>query len=71
MHKILMEDKLNLSVEGQHRLNPTLDEVVRKEVSKLLDSEIIYPISDSFWVSPVYVVPKKGKITIRRTEIMS
>ncbi|XP_022846278.1 uncharacterized protein LOC111369022 [Olea europaea var. sylvestris] len=61
MHKILMEDD---SVEHQRRLNPNMQEVVRKEVSKLLDARIIYPISDSHWVSPVQVVPKKGGITV-------
>ncbi|XP_019057612.1 PREDICTED: uncharacterized protein LOC109116505, partial [Tarenaya hassleriana] len=35
-----------------------------KEVLKLLDAGIIYPISDSAWVSPVQVVPKKGGITV-------
>src|SRR5215470_13831138 len=39
-------------------------DVVKKEVIKLLDAGIIYPISDSTWVSPVQVVPKKGGITV-------
>ena len=39
-------------------------EVVKKEILKLLDAGIIYPISDSKWVSPVQVVPKKTGITI-------
>ncbi|CAM8953801.1 unnamed protein product [Rhodiola kirilowii] len=39
-------------------------EVVQKEVQKLLDADVIYPISDSKWVSPVHVVPKKTGITI-------
>ena len=38
-----------------------MKEVVRKEVLKWLDVEVIYPISDSSWVSPEQVVPKKGK----------
>ena len=29
---------------------------------------MIYPISDSAWVSPVQVVPKKGGTTVIRTE---
>ncbi|MBN8133997.1 hypothetical protein J0J29_23385, partial [Vibrio vulnificus] len=41
-----------------------MKEVVRAEVIKLLDAGIIYPISDSAWVSPVQVVPKKGGITV-------
>jgi hypothetical protein len=36
----------------------------KAEVIKLLDAGIIYPISDSKWVSPIYVVPKKAGITV-------
>ncbi|CAM8951321.1 unnamed protein product [Rhodiola kirilowii] len=39
-------------------------EVVQKEIQKLLDANVIYPISDSQWVSPVHVVPKKTGITV-------
>ncbi|XP_022869597.1 uncharacterized protein K02A2.6-like [Olea europaea var. sylvestris] len=68
MHKILMEDGSKPSMEGQRRLNPTLEEVVQKKVLKLLDVGIIYPISDSSWVSPVHVVPKKGGIIVEKIE---
>jgi hypothetical protein len=39
-------------------------EVVKKEVLKLLKAGVIYPISDSEWVSPVQVVPKKGGMNV-------
>ena len=68
MHHILLEDGHKPSVEAQRRLNPTMKEVVQKEVLKWLDTEVIYPISDSAWVSPVQVVPKKGGTTVIRTE---
>lgn len=45
-----------------------MKEVVRKEVVKLLDAGLIYPISDSPWVSPMHVVPKKGGTIIIRNE---
>ena len=45
-----------------------MKEVVREEVLKLLDVGIIYPISDSQWVSPVQVVPKKSGITVVENE---
>jgi hypothetical protein len=45
-----------------------MKEVVKKEVLKLLDVGIIYPISDSQWVSLVQVVPKKGGITVVKNE---
>ncbi|CAM8943900.1 unnamed protein product [Rhodiola kirilowii] len=41
-------------------------EVVQKEIQKLLDADVIYPISDSRWVSPVHVVPKKTGSQLRR-----
>ena len=68
MHRILLEEGYKPSVEAQRRLNPTMKEVVRKEVLKWLDTGVIYPISDSAWVSPVQVVPKKGGTTVIRTE---
>ena len=43
MHWILLEDGLKSSVEAQWRLNPTMKEVVRKEVLKWLDARVIYP----------------------------
>ncbi|XP_058766048.1 uncharacterized protein LOC131639583 [Vicia villosa] len=68
MHKILMEDDHKPVVQPQRRLNPAMKEVVRKEVVKLLDAGMIYPISDSAWVSPVHVVPKKGGTTVIKNE---
>jgi len=38
------------------------------EILKLLDNEIICPISDSQWVSPVHVVPKKSGFTVEENE---
>ncbi|GJY73010.1 reverse transcriptase domain-containing protein [Tanacetum coccineum] len=63
-HKILMEDEFKPSVQPQRRLNPNIKEVVKKDVIKLLDAGLIYPISDSPWVSPVQVVPKKEGMTV-------
>ncbi|GJW84492.1 reverse transcriptase domain-containing protein [Tanacetum coccineum] len=63
-HKILMEDNVKPTVQHQRRVNPKIHEVIKKEVIKLLDTGLIYPISDSPWVSPVHCVPKKGGITV-------
>lgn len=68
MHKILMEDNFKPVVQPQYRLNPTMKEVVRKEVVKMLEAEMIYPISDGVWASHVQVVPKKGGITVIQNE---
>jgi hypothetical protein len=64
MHKIHLEEDTKPSREPQRRLNPTMQEVVRGEVIKLLDAGIIYPISDSKWVSPIHVVPKRAGVTV-------
>ncbi|GAU47732.1 hypothetical protein TSUD_386910 [Trifolium subterraneum] len=61
---IMMEENYKPIAQPQRRLNPTMKEVVRKEVVKLLEAGMIYPISDSAWVSPVQVVPKKGGMTV-------
>jgi len=45
-------------------------EVVKKEVTKLLQAGIIYPISDNTCVSPVHVVPKKSGITVVKNELI-
>ena len=68
MHKILLEENAKTSIEHQRRLNLVMKEVVRKEVLKMLNASFIYAISDSPWVSPVHVVPKKGGFTMIRNE---
>ncbi|GKB08014.1 reverse transcriptase domain-containing protein [Tanacetum coccineum] len=58
-HKILLEDDYEPSVQHQRRVNPKIHDVIKKEVEKLLDAGLIYPISDSPWVSPVHCVSNK------------
>nr|GEU95961.1 reverse transcriptase domain-containing protein [Tanacetum cinerariifolium] len=67
-HKILMEDDFKPTVQHQRRVNPKIHEVIKKEVLKLLDAGLIYPISDSPWVSPMQCVPKKGGFTVVENE---
>ncbi|CAN6557166.1 unnamed protein product [Malus baccata var. baccata] len=68
MHRILLEEGAKPYREAQHRLNPPMMDVVKKEIIKLLDCGVIYPISDSHWVSPVQVVPKKSGVTVVKNE---
>nr|GFC80449.1 reverse transcriptase domain-containing protein [Tanacetum cinerariifolium] len=63
-HKILLEDDFSPKVQSQMRVNPKIHDVIKKEVEKLLDAGLIYPISDRPWVSPVHYVPKKGGMTV-------
>ncbi|XP_068329677.1 uncharacterized protein [Pyrus communis] len=53
-----------------HRLKPYYESFVEhdKEIIKLLDCGVIYPISDSRWVSPVQVVPKKSGVTVIKND---
>ncbi|GJU19473.1 hypothetical protein Tco_1152815 [Tanacetum coccineum] len=58
-HKILIEDDFKPVIQPRRRLNPKVQDVVKNEIVKLLDSGLIYAISNSSWVSPIHVVPKK------------
>ncbi|CAN6567574.1 unnamed protein product [Malus baccata var. baccata] len=64
MHHIFLEEGAKPTREAQRRLNPPMMEVVKKEIIKLLDCGVIYPISDSRWVSPVQCIPKKSGVTV-------
>ncbi|GJX59372.1 hypothetical protein Tco_0290762 [Tanacetum coccineum] len=67
-HKIQLLDDKKPIVQKQRRLSPNMQEVVKKEIVKLLDTGIIYLIADSPWVSPIHYVPKKGGITVVTNE---
>ena len=55
-------------IEHQKRLNPVMKEVVKKEVLKWLQAGFIYAISNSPWVSPIQMVPKRGGMIVIRNE---
>nr|GEZ41438.1 reverse transcriptase domain-containing protein [Tanacetum cinerariifolium] len=67
-HKILLKEDYSPKVQSQRRVNPKIYDVIKKEVEKLLDAGLIYPISDSPWVSPIHCVPKKGGITVIKND---
>nr|GEV75355.1 reverse transcriptase domain-containing protein [Tanacetum cinerariifolium] len=67
-YKILMEEDYKPVVQSQRRVNPKIHEVIKKEVIKHLGAGMIYPISDSPWVSPVHCMPKKGGMTVVANE---
>nr|GEU41044.1 reverse transcriptase domain-containing protein [Tanacetum cinerariifolium] len=60
----LITEDFELAVQHQRRVNPKIYDVIKQEVLNLLDARLIYPISDSAWVSPVHCVPKKGGFTV-------
>nr|GEX80864.1 reverse transcriptase domain-containing protein [Tanacetum cinerariifolium] len=72
-HKILIEDDFKPMIQSQRRFNPKIYEVIKKEVIKLLDAGMIYPISDSPWEKCHFMV-REGivlghKISKNRLEV--
>nr|GFA70119.1 reverse transcriptase domain-containing protein [Tanacetum cinerariifolium] len=63
-----MEKDYKPAVQHQRRVNPKIHDVIKKEVEKILDAGLIYPIFDSPWVSPIHCVPKKGGFTVVENE---
>lgn len=68
MHKINLEDGAKTYVEHKRKLNTLMKDVVKKEITKWLDSGIIYPIADNKWIDLVHCVPKKGGATVIQNE---
>ena len=67
-HRIFLEDESRPVREAQRRLNPKVWEAVREEILKWLNTKIMYPRSDSQWVSPVHIVLKKAGVTVKMNE---
>nr|GFA67986.1 reverse transcriptase domain-containing protein [Tanacetum cinerariifolium] len=67
-HKILLEEDFSPKVQSQRRIDPKIHDVIKKEVEKLLDARLIYPVSDSPWISHVHCVPKKGGMTVIKND---
>lgn len=59
IHQIYTNVDMRPIRRPQRRVNPTLKEIIKDELQKLLVADFIYPISDSIWVSPLVVVLKK------------
>ena len=58
-HHIYIQEGTRPVRKPQRRMNPAQRDIVKEEVQKILDAGFIYPISDSQWVSPLVLVPKK------------
>ena len=68
MHQIHMEADFKPIAQPQRRLNQAMKEVVKKEVQKLLEAGMVYPISNSTWVSSVQMVPKNSGVNVVHNE---
>ena len=67
-HRIFVDENSRPSREPQRRLNPHMLEVLRAEIMKWWNGGVIYSITDSPWISPVHMVPKKSGITVTINE---
>ena len=59
-HRIYINEGFLTLRQPQRRINPSLREIAKIELQKLLDVGFIYPTTDSRWVSSLVIVPKKG-----------
>eukprot|EP00253_Pinus_taeda_P009033 PITA_09033 len=59
-HRIYIKEGSRPVCQPKRRMNPILREIVKEELQKLLNAGFIYPISDSEWVSPLVIIPKKN-----------
>ena len=58
-HHIYIKEDCKPVRQPQRRMNLALKDIVKEELQQLLDARFIYPISNSEWVSPMVLVPKK------------
>nr|GEU39515.1 reverse transcriptase domain-containing protein [Tanacetum cinerariifolium] len=65
---VFEEEDFKPAVQHQRKVNPKIHDVIKQEVIKLLKAGLIYPISDSPWVSMVHCVPKKGVFIVVKNE---
>jgi len=59
-HHIYIKEDYRPVRQPKRRMNPALKNNVKEEIQNLRDVGFIYPISDSQWVFPLVMVPKKN-----------
>lgn len=64
MHKIKLVGEFKLVVQSKRRLNPTMNEVVKKGSAETFRWRNDISYSNSLWVRPVQVVPKNGGMSV-------
>lgn len=68
MHRIQLEDNTKNNIEIQRRLKLIMKYVVKKDITKWLDTGILYLIFDNVWVGPIQRVLKKDGMTVIENE---
>jgi len=64
-HYIYIKEQSTPIQQPQHGMKPTLKEIVKEELHKMISLNFIYPIYVNQWVSPLIIVPKNnGKCRI-------
>jgi len=48
-----------------YRLNPTVKEKVKKDIDKMLEARIIFPVNEFEWISSIVIQNKKDATEIR------
>nr|GEV00181.1 reverse transcriptase domain-containing protein [Tanacetum cinerariifolium] len=66
----LIKEDYKPAVQHQRRVNPKIHDVIKKEVEKLLDAGLIYPIPDSPWVSPLNEATQKDHFPLPFMDLM-
>ena len=59
-HHIYIEENAKPNRQPQRRMNPNTRQIFKEELQKLLNVNLIYPILDSEWVSPLVIIPKRN-----------
>ena len=48
-----------------YRLNPRVKEKVKREIDKMLEARLIFPVEEEEWVIPIVIQSNKGTKEIR------
>jgi len=59
-HHIYIKEDYKPVRQPQKWMNIALKDIVKEEMQKMLDARFFYSISDSEWVSPFVLLPKKN-----------
>jgi hypothetical protein len=57
--KIPLKPEARLVKKRTYRLNPVYKQKVKEEIDQILEADIIQPIEESEWISPMVVQEKK------------
>lgn len=59
-HVILLEKDVRPYQKKLRKMHPSLEPLVKKELNKMLDAKIIFPVKHTHWVANLVPVRKKN-----------